>query len=221
MRIALAGGGDARDSRRLDEVFAGWLGPHSRLLYLPLALRGVGSFQAGLEWLTDTLAPWHIRAIKMWTDLSKHQAAELERFDAVYVGGGNTFSLMAQIYRNGFDQPLRDFVRAGHCIYGGSAGAIMLGRDIRTARHLDSNEVGLVETGCLNLARGLTVWPHYLPSDDALIEAYVGFYHQPVLALSESSGAVLDANGFHSAGFIPAYRFDSRGKTPLPDIPSS
>jgi len=41
-RLMLAGGGDAQDSRPLDEVFAAWIGPRGRMLYLPVALEGSG-----------------------------------------------------------------------------------------------------------------------------------------------------------------------------------
>ncbi len=218
MKIALAGGGGERDSRLLDEVFAAWLGPRGRLLYLPLALRGLGSFQAGFEWLSATFAPLQVTDISMWTDLSTHSAKDLADFDAVYLGGGNTFSLMQQLCESGFDRHLTSFLQGGKVAYGGSAGAIVLGRDIRTARHLDPNEVDLAETRCLDLCAGHTVWPHYTLQDDPLIVAYIQFYGQPVLALSERSGVVLDETGFHSVGYFPAYRFDSHGKSRLPDL---
>jgi dipeptidase E len=215
IKMALAGGGDARDSRLLDEVFAGWLGPAGSLLYLPLALRGVGSFQAGYEWVLNTFAPLGVKNITMWTEFSGHSGDDLDPFDGIYIGGGNTFSLMAQLIESGFDAHIKSYVNSGNVVYGGSAGAIVLGRDIRTARHLDPNDVNLEQTGCLDLADGWTIWPHYVPQDDPLIFAYNQFYTEPVLALSERSGVVLDETGLHSMGYYPVYKFDSHGKTRL------
>jgi hypothetical protein len=57
MKIALGGGGGATDSRLLDEVFAAWIGAQGRLLYWPVALRGIRSFPSCLEWITATFAP--------------------------------------------------------------------------------------------------------------------------------------------------------------------
>jgi dipeptidase E len=213
MKVALAGGGGAADSRLLDEVFAAWLGSQGKLLYLPCALRGIRPFQSCLEWITTTFAPLKITQITMWTDLSEHQASELDEFDAVYIGGGNTFALLAELRKSGFDHSLREYVCRGKPIYGGSAGAVVLGRDIRTVNYLDRNEVGLVETQGLDLADGHAIWAHYQPQDDNLIEAYVRQYQQPVLALSERSGIVIEKEGRRMVGFEPAYRFEGQGKS--------
>jgi dipeptidase E len=174
--IAVGGGGGAYDSRLLDEVFAAWIGSHGKLLYLPCALRGIRPFESCLEWITVTFAPLKITQITMWTDLCEHQISELDRFDAVYIGGGNTFALLAELRKSGFEIHLSEYVRSGKAIYGGSAGAAVLGRDIRTVNYLDRNEVGLVETKGLDLAEGHAIWVHYQPQDDSLIDAYVRQY---------------------------------------------
>src|SRR5574341_2421481 len=213
VKVALGGGGGAADSRLLDEVFAAWLGAQGQLLYWPCALRGIRPFQSCLEWVTATFAPLNVADITMWTDLSEHQASELDRFDGVYIGGGNTFALLAELRKSGFEHALRAYVRRGKAVYGGSAGAVVLGRDIRTVDYLDRNEVGLVETTGLDLADGHAIWAHYQPQDDNLIEAYVGQYQQPVLALSERSGIVIEQEGMRRVGFEPAYRVDGKGKS--------
>ena len=188
MKIALGGGGGAADSRLLDEVFATWIRPEGKLLYLPCALRGIRPFESCLEWITATFAPLKITQITLWTDLSEHRSSELDEFDAVYIGGGNTFALLAELRKSGFQNHLTEYVRRGKAIYGGSAGAAVLGRDIRTVSYLDCNEVGLVETRGLDLAMGHAIWVHYQPQDDSLIDSYVRQYQQSVIALSERAG---------------------------------
>ena len=212
VKVALGGGGGASDSRLLDEVFARWIGSQGRLLYLPCALRGIRSFESCLEWIKDTFASFNITDITMWTDLSEHRASDLDQFDAVYVGGGNTFALLAELRKSGFENHLSEYVRRGKAVYGGSAGAAVLGRDIRTVSYLDCNEVGLVETTGLDLAIGHAIWVHYQPQDDSLIDAYVRQYQQSVIALSERSGIVIEQEVMRSLGFEPAYRFDGQGK---------
>ena len=212
MKVALGGGGGADDSRLLDEVFATWIGSRGKLLYLPCALRGIRPFQSCLEWITATFAPLKVNQITMWTDLSEHLASELGEFDAVYIGGGNTFALLAELRKSGFDLYLREFACQGKAIYGGSAGAAVLGRDIRTVNYLDCNEVGVVETKGLDLVKGHAIWVHYQPQDDNLIEDYVHQYGQPVIALSERSGIVIEQDNLRAVGFEPAYRFDGQKK---------
>lgn len=212
MKVALGGGGGAADSQLLDEVFAAWIGSQGKLLYLPCALRGIRPFQACLEWITVTFASFHVTNITMWTDLSEHQVSELDEFNAVYIGGGNTFALLAELRKSGFERSLNEYVHLGKAIYGGSAGAAVLGRDIRTVNYIDRNEVGLVEMKGLDLAEGHAIWVHYQPQDDSLIKAYVHQYQQPVIALSERSGIVIEQNNMRTVGFEPAYRFDGHGK---------
>ena len=208
----MAGGGGASDSLPLDQVFAGWIGPQGRLLYWPVALRGTHSFQSCLDWITATFEPLGIKNITMWTELSEHQAEELDEFDAVYIGGGNTYFLLAQLLQSDFDRHLREYIQRGRAVYGGSAGAVVLGRDIRSVKHLDSNKVGLKETTGLDVAAGHVIWVHYRPEDDDLIDTYVERYAQPVLAMSERSGIVINEAGIRSVGFERAYRFDEQGK---------
>lgn len=212
-KIALGGGGGAADSRLLDEVFATWIGSQGKLLYLPCALRGIRPFPSCLEWFTATFAPFDITNITMWTTLSEHRGHELDQFDAVYLGGGNTFALLAEIRNSGFEHDLTEYARRGKAIYGGSAGAAVLGRDIRTVNYLDCNEAGLVETNGLDLAGGHAIWIHYQPQDDKLIETYVHTYQQPVIALSECSGIVINEAGMRAVGIEPAYRFDGQTKS--------
>ena len=113
MKVALAGGGGTQDSRLLDEVFASWIGPQGTLLYLPVALRGIRSFQSCLEWITATFTPLNVNRITMWTDLSEHRAADLEEFDGVYIGGGNTYSLLAELLDSGASGHPVDILIAG------------------------------------------------------------------------------------------------------------
>jgi dipeptidase E len=216
-RLILAGGGDARDSQPLDELFAAWLGPRGRMLYLPVALKGRGRpYDQCLAWIQSIFWPLGVSGIEMWTDLDEHGADELAAFDAVYLGGGNTFNLLAQLRDSGLDSSLVRFTQRGGAIYGGSAGAIVLGRDIVTCAHLDSNDVGLADTRGLDLVAGHAVWCHYRPEEDARIAKYVREKGRPVLAISERAGVGVRGGRFESAGFEPAYSFDDNGKRALP-----
>lgn len=214
-RIALAGGGGAADSRLLDEVFASWLGLQGRLLYWPVALRGIRSFESCLDWFTATFAPLHITRITMWTELTEHRGSELEKFNAVYIGGGNTYSLLAELIQSGFDHDLKAYADAGGLIYGGSAGAVVLGKDIRTVSHTDHNLVNLIEVNGLNLIQDHSVWPHYRSAQDHLIEEFVRAHQRPVLAIPERSGIIAESGRLRVVGFEPSYRFDHEGKTAL------
>lgn len=215
-KIALAGGGDEKDSHLVDKTFASWIEPNAKILYLPVALRGVRPFNESLNWMKSTFFPFNITNIDMWTDLSEHQDDDLSEIASVYIGGGNTYSLLAEFLESGFDQHLIGYVSQGGIIYGGSAGAAILGKDIRTISHIDRNEIGLTETRGLNLAKGHSVWVHYQnPSDDRLIYEFQDKFNQSVLAISERAGIALENSELKSLGFDSAFLFDKHGKQQL------
>jgi dipeptidase E len=215
-KIVLAGGGNEKDSYPVDKTFTSWIEPNAKILYLPVALRGVRPFTECLNWITSTFLPFNITQIEMWTDLSEHQDDELSEFASVYIGGGNTYLLLAEFLECGFDQHLIEYVSQGGIIYGGSAGAAILGKDIRTISHIDRNEIGLTETKGLDLVKGYSVWVHYQnPSDDGLIYEFQDKYNQPVLAISERAGIALESSEVKSVGFDSAFLFDKHGKQQL------
>ena len=212
MRIILGGGGGASDERPLNETYAEWIGPGGRVLYWPVALRGMSTFEACFEWITSIFEPLGLRDISIWSELPGHQARELDLFDGVYIGGGNTYSLLAELRESGFDRHLKSFAERGKPVYGGSAGAAVLGRDIRSVEHIDHNRAGITDMGGLDLANGHAIWVHYTPTDDDLIRSFTERYKLPVVALSERSGLVIENAEMRSGGFEPALRFDGRGR---------
>ena len=98
-RLILAGGGDAPDSHPLDALFAGWIGPGGRLLYLPVATGNPAGYRDDLVWVSAIFRPLGVGAIEMWTTLAGRDAGHLTNFDGIYIGGGNTFHLLDLLRR--------------------------------------------------------------------------------------------------------------------------
>ena len=83
---------------------------------------------------------------------------------------------------------LVEYADGGHPVYGGSSGAIVLGKDIQTCAHKEANTVQLEDMRGLDLVRGYSLWCHYTPIDDVRIAAFSAKFALPVLALSERGG---------------------------------
>lgn len=122
--IFLAGGGNADESKSLDERFVKLLNLTKPLVYIPNAMRSK-PYQACLQWFRSLMEPLGIAAIEMWDDLRPHRSTG--EIAGVYIGGGNTVKLLREIHTAGFDDYLREVVLKGIPLYGGSAGAIILG----------------------------------------------------------------------------------------------
>lgn len=212
-RIIAAGGGSAEDERPLLKLFADWTGSEGKVLFLPIAQAGMGrSLDGCLAWGKATLGTVGITDITLWTDLSSENHLSLTDFNSIFIGGGNTFFLLDQVRKSGFDAALTQFAAQGGVIYGGSAGAILLGQDILTCAHLDENRVGLDDSHGLNLISGFCVWCHYQPEDDKRIAEYIARNGWPVLALSERSGVSVNGVDLTAQGYEPTYVFTAEGK---------
>lgn len=215
MRLILAGGGNAVNSRPLDVRFAEWVGPYGRLLYLPIALPEGHPLLPGCEaWLRSVFAPLGLTAIDTWhagvlTGQGVEQlASQLHRFDGVYIGGGNTYLLLHLLRLSGLDRALTAYAQAGGSIFGGSAGAVVLGGDIRISELVgDANEIGLTDTSGLGLVPDCDILPHYESGLDARIAAHVSDRRRAVIALSERAGMVIEGDEWLDIGYEPSRIF--------------
>lgn len=207
-KLIIAGGGGADDSGPLDEKFAAWVGTTGKMLYLPLAMDGQDpSYEACLHWVQQVFARYGVTNIEMWTDLKASRGDGLDPFKAIYIGGGNTFRLLHLMRSSGFEAVLVNFVEGGGAVYGGSAGAILLGCDILTCADMDPNEVNLQNTAGLDFIDSYAIWCHYRLEDDPRILRFVEEHQLGVLALSEQSGVCLENDQLLAMGFEGVRKF--------------
>lgn len=91
---------------------------------------------------------------------------ELNKYDAVYICGGNTFYIYNQMQKYKLDKALINFVNNGGFYIGVSAGSIISGPDIEFAgwgKEADKNNIKLKNTKGLNLV-DFVVFPHFKPN---------------------------------------------------------
>ena len=189
-------------------MFAGWLGQRGRLLYLPVASKPkVDGYAQHRAWIDAVFSPLGVADIQMWTQLESHSPQELQAFGGVYIGGGNTFTLLHLLRASGFDPALRRFALEGGAIYGGSAGAIVLGADIASCKRDDPNTVGLSDTAALNLLAGHDVWCYYRPEQREQVQVHSNTSGRPVYALPERGGMCTEGGVVRSAGSEPCQTF--------------
>jgi dipeptidase E len=184
-RLLLGGGGSEEDEYPIHALFAAWVKP-GPILYLPIAMEIIGAPQE--KWIGAALTPHGISRISMWKSLAGHTAAELNAYTGIFIGGGNTFHLLKQLRDTGFDRAISTAVANGVPVYGGSAGAIIMGKDISPCVHIDPNNVGLTDLHALDLLTGDSIWCHYQPTDQNRVRAYVKSSRSTTYALPENAG---------------------------------
>ncbi len=219
--IFLSGGGDEKQTRKFDSFFARSFKKGARVLYIPVAMKNSTKFTMGgcFNWISAGLGQHHISNIDMWTTTHDRSWDNLDEYAAIYIGGGNTFDLWNEFTHSGFDRLLKRFIASGRPVYGGSAGAIILGKDIRTASigtAADENRDNLRKNTTLNQANGWVVHCHYTPKDDSFLLAECKKRKWKVLALPEETGAIVSGPKIFIQGTKPAVLFSAKGKKKVP-----
>jgi dipeptidase E len=160
-RIYLSGGGDEKQSFLIDKFFLDTLPKNGRFLYIPIALRGHKLYSTAHSWM-KSITKLHEREdvqFEIVDDPSRYNPEALKEFSGIYIGGGNTWSLIQELKDSGFADILIQYTEAGGQVYGGSAGAIIMGKRIDT--HDDENKIGLRDMLGFNLLNNFSVACHF------------------------------------------------------------
>lgn len=133
--------------------------------------------------------------------------AAVERAQAFFVGGGNTFRLLAELYNNRLLEPIRQKVATGAPYMGSSAGTNIACPTVRT-----TNDMPIVYPPSLD-ALGLVSFqinPHYLDADptsthqgesrDTRLKEFHEENEAPVVALREGALLVVDGTAITLGG---------------------
>jgi dipeptidase E len=217
VKIILGGGGTAEQEAPVLALFADLVGRDAHVLYLPIAVEvTMTAAQDHKQWITNTLGIYGIHSIVMWTSLADHSPSDLDSFDSVFIGGGNTFQLLHQIRFHRFEDPLIEFAQQNKPIYGGSAGAIIFGKDINSSLYFDQNLVGLSNTSGLDLCGGACIWCHFSAEQTNQINSYILSTGHDVISLPETAGLYVNEDGILALGQGAVYHWSKSGKTSLP-----
>ncbi len=155
MRLLLGSGGYRTEERIrfLAEQMRAFFGPIRRLLFVPYALADHDGYVSKL--IEKGLgAGYRLDGIHRHAD----PVRAVREAPALFVGGGNTFRLLSELYRHGLLGPIRGRVRAGVPYLGISAGCNVACPTIKT-----TNDMPITQPPSLD-ALGLVpfqVNPHY------------------------------------------------------------
>ncbi len=149
----------------------------------------------------------------------------LRKARGIFVGGGNTFRLLARLQRSGFLEPLRDKVRSGTPYLGSSAGTVIAAPTLKT-----TNDMPILQPSSFS-ALGLVPFqinPHYLDADpsslhmgetrELRLQEFLEENEGPVLGLREGAMLVVREGSVRLEGSAKARLF-RRGSGPVEFTP--
>ncbi len=199
-----------------------FLGKARRLLFVPFAQTDHDGYTARVR---DRFAALGVEVAGLHA--AEDPLAAIAEADAVFVGGGNTFCLLAALQRRALLPALRARVEAGAAYIGSSAGTNLAGASIGS-----TNDMPVVWPASLQ-ALGLLPFnlnPHYLDPDPRSThmgetrEARIREFHehnlQPVLGLREPAMLRREGDTLNLRGTGGARLF-RRGEDPAEVAPGA
>ena len=201
--IFLGGGGDKKASKILDDKYIETIasGGIQKIIYIPIAINSI-SYPECLKWFKSIFEK-RIFEIEMWVDLEKRSLSGLEQKTSVYIGGGDTSKLLSLFRKTDFDKKLKAFSNKGGVIYGGSAGAIVLGKDIKTA----PESKNMKDTQGLGLLQDFSIFCHFKDGQSVFVKKIANLINTPIIALEENSGIIYDSGTLSAIGPGNSYIF--------------
>jgi len=160
MKVFLCGGGadvqTIEANKRLNEVI-----DHSKpCLYIPLAMEA-DMYGSCYEWIQGELSSVDIPGIHMVRSAGELAEKDFTDYSFLFIGGGNTFKLLRDIKVSGAFEKIRKYLEQGGVAFGGSAGAIIFGRDLEACVLDDSNDVNLADIDGYDVLDGISVLCHF------------------------------------------------------------
>ena len=215
----MSGGGNEKQSFPLDKFFFDTLPRNGRFLYIPIALRGHKLYPTAHLWM-KSITELHERTdvqFETVDDLAKYNLEALKEFNGIYIGGGNTWSLIKELKVSGFADILIQYIESGGQVYGGSAGAIIMGNKINT--HDDENKIGLQDMSGFNLLNNFSVACHFKDEQNDRFKAWAIENNLPIVCLPEETGLVVEKGVALCAGTLPCtiYLADETKKQVSPE----
>lgn len=160
MRVFFCGGGSGNQTieayKKLNEVI-----DHNKpILYIPLAMNSE-RYDDCFEWICKELENVDIPSIKMVRSAYEITKENLFNYSAIFIGGGNTYKLLKELKSCEAFFKIKEYLDNDGIVFGGSAGAIILGDCIDTCKYADNNEVNLEDLMGFNTFNSFSFLCHF------------------------------------------------------------
>ena len=212
MKLILNGGGtdnQVADARRLLNSLI----DHSKkILYIPFAWPDP-TYSGCLEFMRGELSDIDKQGIDMVKTPDELINKNFIDYAFIYIGGGNTYKLLNDLKVSGaFNKIKKYLLEEDGIVYGGSAGAIIFGKDLDSCNTDDENEVGLVDNTGFNMINGYSLLCHYTSREAERTELSKKYLlelskNKPIYAIPEEDTIFVSDNMISFIGTRPYYEF--------------
>lgn len=212
MKLVLNGGGDGKSVESARQLLNGLIDNNKKILYIPFAWPD-STYNGCLKFMTSELSDVDKLGIDMVRTPEELMNKNFTDYACLYIGGGNTYKLLNDLKVSGaFDKIKKYLTDENGIVYGGSAGAIIFGKDLDSCNTDDDNGVGLIDNTGFNMIKGYSLLCHYTSREEdrtKLSRQYLLNLSKlkPIYAIPEEDTIFVDNGNIEVIGTRPYYEF--------------
>ena len=214
MKLILNGGGEGASVKSARELLNSLIDHDKKVLWIPLAWPDP-TYKDCYEFMTNELADVDKTGIDMIRTTDELMSKNFTDYACIYIGGGNTYQLLSALKECGAFERIRDYlINEDGIVYGGSAGAIIFGKDLDSCNLDDKNIVGLKDNTGYDMLGGYSLLCHYTSRQPERTEESRRYLKdlsktKPVYAIPEEDTIYINDGNMEVIGDRPYYIFEN------------
>lgn len=159
MKLFLCGGGSGKQIIFALNKFASLLDKSKPILYVPLAFE-TDNYDSCSKWFENEIKFIGLDNFEMVSSSKELSQKDLNRYCALFIGGGNTYKLLKELKENSNFEKINNYLNNDGIVFGGSAGAIIFGKDINSCFLEDENSYNLADFKGFNFLNDFSLLCH-------------------------------------------------------------
>lgn len=159
MKLFLCGGGSGKEIIEALNVFSELLDKNKQVLYIPLAM-DFERYDDCYNWFKEEMKLINVNKFEMIRSFLELSKKRLINYSAIFIGGGNTYKLLKELKKYNNFEKIENYIKNDGIVFGGSAGAIIFGKNIDSTYIEDTNLVNLKDSKGFDYLRGYSILCH-------------------------------------------------------------
>ena len=201
MKLFLCGGGCSSQITTAYKKFEKLLDKSKPILYIPLAMEE-NRFDSCYEWFGKEILNFGLTKFEMVRSSLELFQKDFTQYCALFIGGGNTYKLLKDMYDNANYQKIIDYLNNNGIVFGASAGAIIFGKNIDSCMLDDNNITNYKQSNGLNYLNNYSLLCHLNKSNFKKNKDYLKEYSKKnkTIYLPEEDVIVISNNKIEFIG---------------------
>lgn len=201
MKLFLCGGGSGKQIIFALNKFSSLLDKAKPILYIPLAFEN-NDYDSCSKWFSEEIKYIGLDNFEMVRSSEELSQKDFNKYSALFIGGGNTYKLLKELKENNNFRKIDEYLKNDGIVFGGSAGAIIFGKDINSCLLEDTNNVQLKDCSGFNYLNNWSLLCHLNKSNFKKNNEYLIDYSNKnkTIYLPEEDVIVLIDNKIHFIG---------------------